>query len=137
MRAVDGLDPEERIRFLNILAELGEDAIVLLSTHIVADVAAVCSRVAIIDLGEIRLTGDPRTVSGTLERRLWQKAVAKRELETVKRFDMPGYRPNEHYFREMQHFGIVPAHQTLEDPIDVYAADQAFWQSAWHRPTKR
>jgi ABC-type multidrug transport system ATPase subunit len=76
-----GLDPEERIRFLNILAELGEGAIVLLSTHIVADVAAVCSRVAIIDLGEIRLTGDPRTVSGTLERRLWQKAIAKRELE--------------------------------------------------------
>jgi hypothetical protein len=59
---------------------------------------------------------------------------AKAELETVKRFDMPGYRPNEHYFREMQHFGIIPAQQTLEEPIDVYAADQAFWQSAWHRP---
>jgi ABC-2 type transport system ATP-binding protein len=76
-----GLDPEERIRFLNILAELGEDAIVVLSTHIVADVAAVCSRVAIIDRGEIRLHADPRTVAGTLERRVWKKVVAKAELE--------------------------------------------------------
>jgi ABC-2 type transport system ATP-binding protein len=75
-----GLDPEERIRFLNILAGLGEDAIVLLSTHIVADVAAVCSQVAIINRGEIRLTADPQTVAGTLERRLWQKVIAKRDL---------------------------------------------------------
>ena len=78
-----GLDPEERIRFLNILADLGEDAVVLLSTHIVADVAAVCSRVAIIDRGEIRLTGDPRTVAGTLGQRLWRKMIPRNQLTAV------------------------------------------------------
>jgi ABC-type multidrug transport system ATPase subunit len=75
-----GLDPEERIRFLNILADLGEEAVVLLSTHIVADVAAVCGRVAIIDRGEIRLTGDPRSVAGVLGQRLWQKVMPRSEL---------------------------------------------------------
>jgi hypothetical protein len=60
-------------------------------------------------------------------------AKAKRDLQSMKRFDMPGFRPNEHYFREMQHFGIVPVSQILDDPIDVYAIDQAFWRSAWHR----
>jgi ABC-2 type transport system ATP-binding protein len=78
-----GLDPEERIRFLNILADLGEGAVVLLSTHIVADVAAVCGRVAIIDRGAIRLTGDPRTVAENLERRLWQKVIPKSQLNPI------------------------------------------------------
>jgi len=59
---------------------------------------------------------------------------AKNHLAQIKRFDMPGFRPNEHYFREMQHFGIIPPEQKLADPIDVYAADQAFWASSWHRP---
>jgi hypothetical protein len=63
-------------------------------------------------------------------------AEAKEHLDKIKRFDMPGFRPNEHYFREMQHFGIIPAGQTRDDPIDVYAADQAFWASAWYRPAK-
>ncbi len=63
--------------------------------------------------------------------------AAKEQLETVKRFDMPGFRPNEHYFREMQHFDIIAAEQTLADPIDVYAADRAFWRSAWHQPRPR
>jgi hypothetical protein len=55
-------------------------------------------------------------------------------LAAIKRFDMPGFRPNEHYFREMKHFGIIPAAQSPDDPIDVYALDQAFWASSWHRP---
>lgn len=58
---------------------------------------------------------------------------AKALLERIKRFDMPGFRPKEHYFREMKHFGIIPADQKPEDPIDVYATDQAFWASAWLR----
>jgi len=74
-------------------------------------------------------TGDPdyQTILAAI-------VAAKRDLETIKRFDMPGFRPNEHYFREMQHFGIIPETQTLNDPIDVYATDQAFWASAWPRP---
>src|SRR5687768_9768737 len=54
-----GLDPEERIRFLNLLSEIGEDSVVLLSTHIVEDVSELCSRLAIIDRGEILLEADP------------------------------------------------------------------------------
>ena len=56
------------------------------------------------------------------------------DLNTIKRFDMPGYRPNEHYLREMRHFGILPASHKDTDPIDVYEADQAFWRSTWHKP---
>ena len=59
---------------------------------------------------------------------------AANHLAEIKRFDMPGYRPNEHYFREMKHFGILPASQTRDDPIDVYSLDRAFWASAWHQP---
>lgn len=62
--------------------------------------------------------------------------AAANDLATIKRFDMAGYRPNEHYFREMKHFGILPAGQKSDDPIDVYALDQAFWRSAWHRPSE-
>ena len=47
---------------------------------------------------------------------------------------MPGYRPNEHYLREMRHFGILPPEHKDTDPIDVYEVDQAFWQSTWHKP---
>jgi ABC-2 type transport system ATP-binding protein len=54
-----GLDPAERFRFLNLLAELGENAVVILSTHIVDDVSDLCSRMAIIDRGEIRLEAEP------------------------------------------------------------------------------
>jgi hypothetical protein len=60
--------------------------------------------------------------------------AAADHLAAIKRFDMPGFRPNEHYFREMKHFGIIPASQSPSDPIDVYALDQAFWASSWHRP---
>ena len=54
-----GLDPAERVRFLNLLAEIGEEVVVILSTHIVDDVSDLCSRMAIIDRGEIRLEAEP------------------------------------------------------------------------------
>jgi len=54
-----GLDPEERIRFLNLLSRIGEDSVVILSTHIVEDVEELCSRMAIIDRGEILLEAEP------------------------------------------------------------------------------
>jgi ABC-type multidrug transport system ATPase subunit len=78
-----GLDPEERIRFLNMLGDLGEDAVVILSTHIVADVAALCRRVAILHQGEVRLSGDPRALAGPLGSRLWQKVIPRGELEAI------------------------------------------------------
>ena len=63
-----GLDPEERNRFLNLLGEIGENVVVILSTHIVADVAELCSRMAIISEGRLRLTGDPTHGHGTTAR---------------------------------------------------------------------
>jgi hypothetical protein len=51
-----------------------------------------------------------------------------------KRFDMPGFRPNEHYVREMQRFGILPVDLAPDAAIDVYDTDQRYWQSFWHTP---
>ena len=79
-----GLDPEERVRFHNLLAEIGENVIVILSTHIVSDVSDLCGRMAIIDKGRVLLTGSPLELTRTLEGRVWQKAVDRAELEATK-----------------------------------------------------
>lgn len=78
-----GLDPEERNRFLNLLAEIGENVVVILSTHIVEDVTDLCQNMAIISRGEVLLTGQPREALASLEGRVWRKQVAKAELEQV------------------------------------------------------
>jgi len=75
-----GLDPEERVRFLNLLAELGQNSIVILSTHIVDDVSELCSRVAIIDRGRIRLEDDPQAAVTRLSGRIWRRIVSRDEL---------------------------------------------------------
>lgn len=80
-----GLDPEERNRFLNLLGEIGEQVVVILSTHIVADVAELCSRMAILSAGRVLLTGDPRAVLDRLRGRIWQKSIDKGELEAHRR----------------------------------------------------
>ena len=59
---------------------------------------------------------------------------AQARLAEGKRFDMPGFRPNEHYVREMQRFGILPAKLAADEPIDVYAVDRAYWDSFDYRP---
>jgi ABC-2 type transport system ATP-binding protein len=79
-----GLDPEERVRFHNLLAEIGENVIVILSTHIVSDVSDLCANMAIIDRGRVRLTGQPDTLTGALADRIWQKAVARSELDATR-----------------------------------------------------
>ena len=73
-----GLDPAERVRFLNLLAELGERSVVLLSTHIVEDVSELCTRMAIIDRGEILLEAEPLRAVAGLEGRIWRRVVAAR-----------------------------------------------------------
>jgi ABC-type multidrug transport system ATPase subunit len=75
-----GLDPQERNRFLNLLSEIGENVVVILSTHIVEDVSDLCSRMAIISHGRVLLTGAPREIMDSIEGSIWQKAVAKQEL---------------------------------------------------------
>ncbi len=76
-----GLDPEERNRFLNLLAEVGEQVVVILSTHIVEDVTDLCPRMAIIAQGQLRLSGEPAEAIRSLEGRIWQKTVGKDALE--------------------------------------------------------
>lgn len=61
---------------------------------------------------------------------------AKAHLETITRFNMPGFRPEPEYVREMKRYGVLPAGYKLTDPIDVYDADRRYWQSMWHRPLK-
>ncbi len=76
-----GLDPEERNRFLNLLSEVGEHVVVILSTHIVEDVSDLCSRMAIIAGGKIVLLGAPQDLTGKLAGRIWRKIIAKADLE--------------------------------------------------------
>src|SRR6185437_3644290 len=80
-----GLDPAERVRFLNLLAELGEEAVVILSTHIVDDVSDLCSRMAIIDRGEIRLEAEPATAIAAMQARIWQRSIERSELAEFQR----------------------------------------------------
>src|SRR5688500_6866839 len=78
-----GLAPAERVRFLNLLSEIGEQAVVILSTHIVEDVAELCSRMAIIDKGEILLEGEPAAAVAALRGRVWTRVVARAELPAM------------------------------------------------------
>lgn len=76
-----GLDPEERQRFLNLLAEIGERVVVILSTHIVEDVTELCPRMAIIAEGRVRLAGEPRETIRALEGRVWRRVIDKSALQ--------------------------------------------------------
>jgi len=79
-----GLDPEERVRFHNLLAAIGENVVVILSTHIVSDVSDLCGRLAVIHRGEVLVTGEPATLVRSLGGRVWQKWIAKDELEAAR-----------------------------------------------------
>jgi ABC-type multidrug transport system ATPase subunit len=79
-----GLDPEERLRFLNLLSEIGENIVIILSTHIVEDVSDLCQSMAIISLGEVRLTGRPQDAIDGLNGRIWQKTIDRHELDAYR-----------------------------------------------------
>ena len=79
-----GLDPEERNRFLNLLSEIGERAVVLLSTHIVEDVRDLCPRMAVLAGGRVLAEGAPAELIATLGGRLWRKTVAKSDVEAYR-----------------------------------------------------
>ncbi len=79
-----GLDPEERVRFHNLLAEIGEQVVVVLSTHIVSDVSDLCPNMAIINKGQVLLTGKPNELTEALRGRLWEASVPRAELAAAK-----------------------------------------------------
>jgi ABC-2 type transport system ATP-binding protein len=78
-----GLDPEERVRFLNLLAEIGEDVVIILSTHIVADVEDLCRQVAIISDGKVVRSGDPLELLRGLEGRIFRRFASHEELPAL------------------------------------------------------
>jgi ABC-2 type transport system ATP-binding protein len=79
-----GLDPEERNRFLNLLAEIGENVVVILSTHIVEDVSDLCPLMAVIADGRIRLEGAPLALIEGTKGRIWMKVIERSKLEAAR-----------------------------------------------------
>ena len=79
-----GLDPEERNRFHNLLAEIGENVVIVLSTHIVEDVADLCPRMAIMAQGEIIAQGAPQSLIDELDGQIWSTSVNRDQLEAAK-----------------------------------------------------
>jgi ABC-type multidrug transport system ATPase subunit len=79
-----GLDPEERVRFHNLLADIASDVVVMLSTHIVSDVEDLCAQFAVINKGEVLLTGRPSDYVASLAGRIWSRALDKSQTDTLK-----------------------------------------------------
>ena len=116
-----GLDPAERNRFLNLLGEVGENIVVILSTHIVEDVTDLCSRMAIIADGRVRLTGSPGEVIDALRGRTWRAIVPRERLDAV-RAEHDVISTHLHAGRTVVHVeadvppaGFEPVEPTLED----------------------
>lgn len=117
-----GLDPEERNRFLNLLAEIGENVAVILSTHIVEDVTDLCSSMAIMNRGRVLLTGRPADAIAALEQQVWRKQVTKAALPeyearfTVLSTRLVGGHPVIHVFSaQCPEPGFEPVAPDLED----------------------
>ena len=127
-----GLDPGERNRFYNLLAEIGEERIVILSTHIVEDVRELCTRMAIIHRGEVRFSGSPDEAIASLEGRIWQRQVEKSRLAELERehriisSKLVAGRPVIHVLSdEVPEEGFEPAEVTLEDVFFTRIGDEA------------
>ncbi|HKW82887.1 MAG TPA: ATP-binding cassette domain-containing protein [Burkholderiaceae bacterium] len=79
-----GLDPEERTRFHNLLVEIGEEVVVVLSTHIVSDVSDLCPRLAIMNKGRVLVSGTPQELVDSLDGRVWSASVARSDVAAVR-----------------------------------------------------
>jgi len=79
-----GLDPEERVRFHNLLADIASDVVVILSTHIVSDVEDLCSHLAVINKGRVLVAGEPAALVAAVRGRIWRKVVTKNEAAALK-----------------------------------------------------
>lgn len=117
-----GLDPDERNRFLNLLARISEQVIVILSTHIVEDVTDLCTRMAVIGKGRVLVEGEPKAAIATLRGRIWRGAVSDAQLpELQQRFTvlssrLVGGKPQVNIFAECQpESGFTQVEPGLED----------------------
>ncbi len=117
-----GLDPGERNRFYNLLSEVGENVIVILSTHIVQDVMELCTRMAIIHEGRVLFDGAPDQAVASLEGKIWQRTIAKADIKQYEQSHrvisskLIAGRPLIHVFSpDHPGDGFEPAHADLED----------------------
>jgi ABC-type multidrug transport system ATPase subunit len=117
-----GLDPGERNRFYNLLSEVGEQVIVILSTHIVEDVMDLCSKMAIIHNGRVLYEGDPEAAIARLDGKIWKRSIEKSELATYEQQfrvvsnKLVGGRPLLHVYGEVPPGdGFSPSAPDLED----------------------
>lgn len=128
-----GLDPGERNRFYNLLSEIGENVIVILSTHIVEDVKELCSNMAIIHNGRVLYAGSPDAALHALEGKVWERAIAKSEIEDYQQryqvisSKLVGGRPIIHVLSETNPGdGFEAAEADLEDVFfdRIYKSEQ-------------
>jgi ABC-2 type transport system ATP-binding protein len=112
-----GLDPEERNRFLNLLSDIGENKVVILSTHIVEDVTNLCPQMAVIARGEIVKQGKPGELIAALSGSVWSKTVERAEVE--------GYRARHQVISSHLYAGRCILHVLAErDPGDGFGAHE-------------
>jgi ABC-type multidrug transport system ATPase subunit len=116
-----GLDPEERNRFLNLLAGIGENVVVILSTHIVDDVADLCPRMAVLANGRVQLEGKPLDLIAATRGKVWRKTIDRKEVEDYQqRYEVISTRlfaGNSviHVLSDQQPEGFEPVEGGLED----------------------
>lgn len=117
-----GLDPGERNRFYNILSEIGENIIVILSTHIVQDVRELCTQMAVMDKGRVLFSGDTDEALLEIKGKVWEKKVSKLELPDYQKEykvisnKLVGGQPMIHVFSETPlNSGFSKAEENLED----------------------
>jgi ABC-type multidrug transport system ATPase subunit len=116
-----GLDPGERNRFYNILSEIGENTIVILSTHIVQDVRELCTQMAVVDKGSVLFSGNTDDALLEVKGKVWEKKVTKQELSKyqdeykVISNKLVGGQPLIHVFSEDSLDGFTKAEESLED----------------------
>ncbi|GAB3907527.1 ABC transporter ATP-binding protein [Larkinella knui] len=116
-----GLDPAERNRFHNLLSEIGENTVVILSTHIVEDVTNLCSDMAIISLGNVIAHGHPADLVASIQGKIWRKIIEKPELDNYKAnhqvisTQLKGGKTQIHIYSDSPQLGFEPVEADLED----------------------
>ena len=127
-----GLDPDERNRFLNLLAKIGEQVVVILSTHIVADVTDLCPRMALIVRGEVQLQGEPQATIDTLRSKVWRRSVSPEALADyqqrmkVLHTRLVGGKPQINVYADSQpEEGFIQVEPDLEDVYFLHVRNAA------------
>ena len=117
-----GLDPGERNRFYNILSEIGENTIVILSTHIVQDVRELCTQMAVMDNGKVLFSGNTDEALAQIKGKVWEKKVSKLDLPDYQKNykvisnKLVGGQPLIHVFSDsILESGFIKAEENLED----------------------